>query len=153
VKPEDARKHWEGLAGAFVINFGNIEAVACQWIYKLTDDQKARDKAIDLVLANRIKKVCELIPASKLSADQKQRALELWGYILRTTKTRNVLAHSPFITNQKNESGFVDIKEMKGVLDGNPKLIEVLTFERIAIKGRCVTKVLKELLECFWRDR
>jgi hypothetical protein len=65
---------------------------------------------------------------------------------------RNVLAHSPFITNQKNESGFVDIKKMKGVLDGSPKLIEVLTFERVAITGRRTAKVLKELLECFWRD-
>ncbi|HSY17647.1 MAG TPA: hypothetical protein VK815_04895 [Candidatus Acidoferrales bacterium] len=151
--PEDARKHWEGLAGAFVMNFGHVEAVACQWIYKLTNDQNARDKAIDTVLANRIKKVCELIPTSNLSAEQKQRALELWAYVLKTTKMRNVLAHSPFITNQKNESGFVDIKEMKGVLDGNPKLVEVLTFERVAITGRRTAKVLKELLECYWRDR
>jgi hypothetical protein len=152
VMEEDAKKHWEFLAGAFVINFGHVEATACQWIYRLTKDQNARDKAIDTPLANRIAKVRELIPASNLPPDQKQRALELWGYISKAIKIRNVIAHSPFITNRKNQSGFVDIKEMKGVLDDSPKLIEVLTFERVAITGRRTFKVLNELLEGFWRE-
>jgi hypothetical protein len=62
---------------------------------------------------------------------------------------RDVLSHSPFITTSQDDSGFVDVKQLRGVFDGNPIPVKVLTFEEVASKGWQISKVLKQLLEFF----
>lgn len=106
-------RHWPELIGSFVINFGAVEMIIFQWIDKHSTDQIVRDMAIDLPLNKRLKLVCDLIQRSNLPPESKQKALSLWGEVARISETRNVIAHSPFITHQ-NQHGFIDLKKNEG---------------------------------------
>ena len=147
--PEDKKNPWPWAVGILIMNFGTIEAASCQWIYELTQDQSARDKAINLQLGQRLKLVIGLVSNSSLSANRKKKALEMWNAVIELSKIRNKIAHSPFITNPQQQSGFIDIKEMKGVLDGQPKPVSPSTFSDIHDAATKTKKIIHELLTFF----
>jgi hypothetical protein len=141
-------KDWNEIVGAFLINFGAVEMVLLNWIIKFSTDAIVRDIAIELPMNKRLGLVCDLIKRSTMSEERKGRALWLWGEIGKFSQTRNILAHSPFITNNKTgESGFIDVKKLKGQ---KPVEVTPLLFMDIAAVGRDTAKILKELLEESW---
>jgi hypothetical protein len=148
VTPEEEKRHGE-VVGGFMITFGHIEAILCVWAYELTKDQAVRDKAIGLILSKRLELVCDLVRASSLSEHHKKRSLELWDDVSKFSKMRNKIAHSPLITNRENQTGFIDLREFKGVLDGNPIPVAPLTFIEIATAGSRLLRVIRGLDEIF----
>ena len=143
---EDKKNPWPWAVGVLMMRFASIEAIACQWIYFLTKDQSARDKSIGLKLIKRVELIRDLIPNSALSDERKKKALELWSEVVKLSKTRNKIAHGPFITEQ-NRSGFIDIREMKGVLDGHPILIPLTSFSEIVEAGTQLAKIIEGLIK------
>jgi hypothetical protein len=146
VTPEEEMRHWPELIGSFVINFGAVEMIIFQWIDKHSTDQIVRDMAIDLPLNKRLKLVCDLIQRSNLPPESKQKALSLWGEVARISETRNVIAHSPFITHQ-NQHGFIDLKKMKGVKNGSPIAIAPLTFADVTRARIRLDELFGELVQ------
>lgn len=149
MSPEEEKNQWPKLIGSFLINFGAVEVILFQWIDKLSKDSIVRDIAIDLPLNKRLGLVCELVKRSGFSVERKQKALTLWGEVAKISETRNIVAHSPFITHQ-NQNGFIDIKKMKGVKDGSPIAIAPLTFADVASAGKRLTNIFQEIVEPFW---
>ena len=146
--PEEERREWPGLVGAFLMNFGAAEMSLLQWIDRLSKDKIVRDIAIDLPLNKRLALVCDLIKRSDLSKERKDKALSLWGEVSKISITRNIIAHNPFVTHE-NQMGFIDFKKLKGLKDGEKLPINPLTLVDVAKAGSRLSKVLKELIESF----
>ena len=147
-QPDDM--DWNKIVGAFLINFGAAEMVLLNWINKFSTDTIVRDIAIELPMNKRLALVCDLIKRSSLPEELKSRALWLWGEIGKFSQTRNILAHSPFITNNKTgQRGFIDIKKLKGQ---KPAAVTPLLFMDIAVAGRETAKILQEVLEKTWLE-
>jgi hypothetical protein len=137
---------WARSVGAFVINFGNAEMVAFQWIAKHSPNPVAdRDSAIDMKLAKRIEFVCRLIQNSALPEDRKKKAIALWRELDKYRKIRNIIAHSPFLAstqNGKREDGFIDVRRMKGK---GPYKLEPMMLEDVRAAGKAVALVLEQI--------
>jgi hypothetical protein len=144
----DDKNRWPEIIGAFLINFGAIEMLLLQWIRKFSTDSIVCDIAIDLPLNKRLALVCQLLKRSDLSEERKKRALELWGDVAKISDTRNIIAHSPFVTHQ-NQNGFIDVKKLKGIKDGEPVPITPLTLTEIASAGGRLSKIFQELAKPF----
>lgn len=143
----DDKNLWPEIVGSFLINFGAIEMVLLQWIEKFSDNF-IRDIAIDLPLNKRLILLHHLLERSELLEERKKRAFALWEEVANISKTRNIIAHSPFVTHQ-NQNGFIDIKKLKGVKKGELVLVAPLTFAEIANAGSQTSKILQELIESF----
>lgn len=140
---------WASLIGAFIINFGAAEMASFLWITKFSINQSTRDSAIGQPLSKRLKLVCELVQRSNLAEDYKKRALELWAEVAKLSKTRNIIAHSPFVTRTKDgkfDSGFLDVKKMKGI---GPYTLEPLRLEDIARDGSKLATILQDIVKPF----
>jgi hypothetical protein len=143
---QSTMQQWSEIVGAFVLNFGAAEMTSHVWIRKLTKNQAMWDKALGMKLGHRISLVEKLIARSDLSPDIKTQSLELWGQVLKLSKTRNEIAHSPLAKPNNNAGGWgiLDVKKMKGI---GPFKIIPLEFQDIARDGKRLAKILPHLLE------
>jgi hypothetical protein len=103
-----------------------------------------RDLAIEMPFKKRISLVCELIVRSRLPTEQKEKAVTLWKEVAKLAETRNVIAHNPFATTAQGDSGFLDVKKLKG--DGPYELIP-LRLTDLADAGSRLTRILPDLLQ------
>jgi hypothetical protein len=127
---------WSNVIGGLFLNFGGIEFIAFRWIQHFANEQSLADSAFEMLLNKKLKTIRELVKKSDLTPDVQKRAIELWNEVGKLSKTRNAVAHNPWVfgkgENGQLVGGILDIRCSKGSGQRNVPLISVKTIVETA---------------------
>ena len=142
---------WSQCIGGLIINFGGTEALTLLWIHRIAGEPAAIKSRKD-TLSDRIKFVLTLIPTSKLSASDKEKAIELWNEIKILSPIRNRIAHNPInIARKPNSDEIVlTICDLQKMTPNSENPIQELSYSKIgqiALRVREINLNLDSLLK------
>jgi hypothetical protein len=149
--PQDDERAYSYAIGGVFINFGALEMISFRWVEVLGKDPVVmRDLAIDMNLRQRINFIIKLITRSSWAPEIQARSISLWERVAVESKTRNTLAHNPFVWVKNKEgqpvSGIANAKQMKGDGPYEYKLVTADEIEGAALRARELLRDLSELL-------
>ncbi|MCC5842482.1 MAG: hypothetical protein JJT96_20360, partial [Opitutales bacterium] len=113
--PIDDAEQWKLAIGGFIWAMGQLEFLAIHWCRCLGGDS-LKDEAIKKSgFWARKSVVTKAIESSDWSNERKDEALALWRKTNELNDLRNILAHSPVVTNKiTGEPGIVNARDLLG---------------------------------------
>ena len=137
--------------GGFIINFGAAEFLTLRCV----ELHLGAQAGIDIrhkKLSERITAAKKSIAESKVSAEQKMRASDLWNEITTLSKVRNRIAHNPLIAGKHATTGalvfsVVDLQKMVPVGSNQLEPLDYSQIAACALRVREITCELSALID------
>jgi hypothetical protein len=109
---------WADRIGRFILNFGSIELLSYQHLLLLEKTHEEFLLNVGRKFAKRVERTNSLIPDNpKLSAAEKDLAIERWKEAAELANWRNRIAHNPVLPTWKDGDSDKDPPDLLGIPD------------------------------------
>jgi hypothetical protein len=155
---EKSKERFAKKIGGFLLNFSAVEFVSFNWAYLLTGKIECRDMAINMRLADRIRRIKEWVKQSVWPVERQNEAIGAWDEVLEIAKLRNTVAHNPILEDvqQPGKFGILNAKSMQG--SHGPFLLMPVLESDVASAGKASSRLalflqslIEEIIRKGWR--
>lgn len=121
------------IVGQLFLNFGNLEFAAFLLLHDF-GNKTHKERVFKMKISERIKDIETIVHDLKISQEKRNCIVEVFRELKTLSKTRNTVAHGPFVIADDTKRGFMDLQKSKGKVPGTVSILTLSGIHKVNLR-------------------